>query len=59
MPIKYCQYNFSGENTNIFKSFRSVKVFPTSQHFAWGVLFNNVPTKENLVHRGVGLDSTL
>jgi len=49
---KYLENSCTGENTNTLNTFWEVKVIPPAQHFAWQVMLNKVPTRENLVRRG-------
>jgi len=53
------QNSLSAENTGMFNSCWSVKVLPNAQHFGWRVILDKIPTKVNLVRRGVSLGASL
>jgi len=49
----------SGQHTIMYEYFWKIKTLPSTEVVAWRVLQNRVATKDNLLERGMVMDSTL
>jgi len=48
-----------GDFSELFKTLRQIKTFPFALHLAWRVLLHRLPTKENLLMRGLDIENSL